>query len=90
MRESNKSVQILNMEKIEVFLEKRMRQSAHHSMMIKKYNEFPDQFLGSKNYTEQDSIDAHNDSEKCRLALKLLKEFKKAKPGTKEITIQIT
>ncbi|MDR6844483.1 hypothetical protein [Flavobacterium granuli] len=78
------------MEKLEIFLEKRMRQSEHHAMMIRRYNEFPDQFLGSKNYTEQDSIDAQNDSVKCKLALKLLKELKKAKPGTKEITIIIT
>lgn len=65
------------MEKLEVFIEKRRRQAEFHAMMIPRYLETPDAFLGSKNYTLKQAEEFKEDAEKCKMVLDFLKAVKK-------------
>ena len=65
------------MEKLEVFIEKRMKQSEFSAMMIPRYLETPNAFLGSKNYTLKQAEEFKEDAEKCKMVLDFLKALKK-------------
>jgi len=65
------------MESLEKFIEKRMRQSEFSAMMIPRYLKNPDAFLGSKNYTMEQSLEFKNEVKKCKAVLKFLREYNK-------------
>ena len=66
------------MEKLEVFIEKRMRQAEFQAMMIPRYLETPDAFLGSKNYTMEQADEMKKESKKCKAVLEFLKTYNKS------------
>lgn len=65
------------MESLEKFIEKRMRQSDFTAMMIPRYLERPDAFLGKNTQTLQDAEMYKKDAEKCKAVLNFLKEYNK-------------
>jgi hypothetical protein len=65
------------MEKLEKFIEKRMQQSEFSAMMIPRYLEKPNAFLGSKNYTLEQAEEFKKDAEKCKAVIMFLKEYNK-------------
>ncbi len=73
---------------IEKFLETRMRQSEAQAERIRKYIAYPNKFIGKKQYTDRDVIDAHNDFIKCRAALRFLEELQK-NSNRSQITIKV-
>jgi len=67
------------MESLEKFIEKRMQQSEFSAMMIPRYLENPNAFLGSKNYTLQQADEFKKEAKKCKAVLTFLKEYNKTK-----------
>lgn len=65
------------MEKLEVFIEKRMKQTEYLANMIPKYLETPGAFLGSKNYTMKQADEMKKEAEKCSAVLDFLKSYNK-------------
>jgi hypothetical protein len=65
------------MESIEKFLEKRMHQSEFSAMMIPRYLENPNAFLGSKNYSIEQAEEFKQDAKKCKIILDFLKIYNK-------------
>lgn len=65
------------MESLEKFIEKRMQQSEFSAMMIPRYLEKPNAFLGSKNYTLEQGKEFEVDAEKCKAVLNFLKLYNK-------------
>ena len=65
------------METIEKFLQKRIRQSEFSAMMIPRYLENTNAFLGSKNFTLQQGKIFENDAKKCKAILNFLKDYNK-------------
>lgn len=65
------------MESLEKFIEKRMQQSEFSAMMIPRYLEKPNAFLGSKNYTLEQAEEFKADAEKCKAVMMFLKEYNK-------------
>lgn len=68
------------METLEKFIEKRMQQSTFSAMMIPRYLEKPNAFLGSKNFTLEQGREFEEDAKKCKAVLNFLKEYKKNNP----------
>jgi hypothetical protein len=60
------------MESLEKFIEKRMQQSEFSAMMIPRYLEKPNAFLGSKNYTLEKAAEFKADAEKCKALMMFL------------------
>ena len=69
------------MESLEKFIEQRMQQSKFSAMMIPRYLANPSAFLGSKNYTLEQSEEFKKDAEKCKAVLTFLKDYNK-KPSS--------
>ena len=65
------------MEALEKFIEKRMQQSEFSAMMIPRYLERPNAFLGSKNFTLEQGKEFEDDAKKCKAVLIFLKEYNK-------------
>lgn len=65
------------MESLEKFIEKRMQQSEFSAMMIPRYLENPNAFLGSKNYNLEQAEQFKEEAKKCKAVLSFLKEYKK-------------
>ena len=65
------------MEALEKFIEKRMQQSEFSAMMIHRYLERPNAFLGSKNFTLEQGKEFEDDAKKCKAVLIFLKEYNK-------------
>ncbi len=65
------------MESLEIFIKKRMQQSESLAMMIPRYLENPNAFLGSKNYTLKQSEDLKKEAIKCKAVLDFLKVYNK-------------
>lgn len=64
------------MEPLEKFFEKRVRQGEFFAMMIPRYLENPDRFMGTKQYTLEQAEAFKKDAEKCRAVLQFLREYK--------------
>ena len=60
------------MESLEKLIEKRMNQSNHMAMMIPRYLENPNAFLGSKNFTLEQAALFKADAQKCKSVLDFL------------------
>lgn len=73
------------MESLEKFIEKRMRQSEFSAMMIPRYLETPNVFLGSKDYTLEQAEEFKKDAKKCKFVLELLKIHNKGQLKNKRI-----
>lgn len=63
------------MESLEAFIRKRMNQSDHMGMMIPRYLENPNRFMGKKQYTLEDAVNHQKEAKKCDAVLKFLKQY---------------
>ena len=66
------------MESLEIFIKKRMQQSQFSAMMIPRYLERPNAFLGSKNYTLEQAEIFKKDFQKCKAILEFLTQYNKS------------
>jgi len=66
------------MESLEKFIEKRMQQSEFSAMMIPRYLQTPDAFLGTKNFTLKQAEEMKNEAKKRKAVLNFLKEYNKS------------
>lgn len=67
------------MESLEKFIEKRMKQCEFSAMMIPRYLETPNAFLGSKNYTLKQAEEFKKEAKKCKAVLSFLNQYNKNK-----------
>lgn len=65
------------MEKLEVFLKKKMEQHKFSAMMIPRYLEKPNAFLGSKKFTLEEADQHKKEAKKCEAVLIFLKNYNK-------------
>ena len=65
------------MESLEILLQKRIRQCDFEAMMIPRYLENPNAFIGKNTKTLEDAKKMEKESKKCRAVLKYLKEYRK-------------
>jgi len=63
------------MESLEKFLETRMRQSQFQAMMIPRYLENPNRFIGKRTPTMEQAAMFEEDAGKCKKCLDILKEI---------------
>lgn len=65
------------MESLEKFIEKRMQQSEFSAMMIPRYLENPNAFLGKNTKTIEDAEKMKKESKKCKAVLDFMREYNK-------------
>jgi len=65
------------MEKLELFLKNKMDQHNFSAMMIPRYLERPNAFLGSKKFTLKEAEQHKKEAEKCKAVLEFLKQYNK-------------
>ena len=63
---------------LEKFIEDRMRQSEFQAMMIPRYLNNPDAFIGKNTHTLEQANEFQKEAEKCKATLKFLSEYKKS------------
>lgn len=65
------------MESIEKFIQRRQGQSEFSAMMIPRYLNNPNAFLGCKTYTLKQADEFEKDAKKCKAILEFLKTYNK-------------
>ena len=65
------------METLEKFIEKKMQQCEFSAMMIPRYLEKPNAFLGSKKFTLEEANQHEKEAKKCEAVLIFLKNYNK-------------
>lgn len=73
------------MESLEKFIEKRMNQCSFEAMMIPRYLEDPNAFLGKNTKTLIDAENMKNEAKKCKMVLDFLKIYNKEQLKNKRI-----
>jgi len=73
------------MESLEKFIEKRMNQCSFEAMMIPRYLEEPNAFLGKNTKTLIDADNMKNEAKKCKMVLDFLKIYNKEQLKKKRI-----
>lgn len=77
------------MEALEKFIEKRMQQSEFSAMMIPRYLEKPNAFLGSKNFTLEQGKEFEADAKKCKAVLNFLKQYNNNAKGILTLNLKL-
>ncbi|HEX8331902.1 MAG TPA: hypothetical protein VF622_04725 [Segetibacter sp.] len=70
------------MQSLSTFLNQRIQQLEHRKMMIPRYVERPESFLGKKDFSLSDLPKIEQDLKECKFALWAIESRKKGKPIT--------